>query len=44
MKYVQERLGHKSIQITSDVYSHVSKKINQTSIDGFGEYIKRLSK
>ncbi|WGU95593.1 tyrosine-type recombinase/integrase [Paenibacillus dendritiformis] len=22
MKYVQERLGHGSIQITSDVYSH----------------------
>jgi integrase len=26
MKYVQERLGHGSMQITSDVYSHVSKK------------------
>lgn len=26
MKYIQEALGHGSIQITSDVYSHVSKK------------------
>lgn len=29
MKYVQERLGHVSIQITSDVYAHISKKIEK---------------
>ncbi len=27
MKYIQERLGHGSIQITSDVYSHISSKL-----------------
>ncbi|MDM5196608.1 hypothetical protein QUF79_00665 [Fictibacillus enclensis] len=27
MKYVQERLGHGSIQVTSDVYAHIAKKI-----------------
>ncbi|MHA2522302.1 hypothetical protein ACXYRG_02885 [Staphylococcus epidermidis] len=26
MKVIQERLGHKSEAITSDVYSHVTKK------------------
>ncbi|MDP5273989.1 site-specific integrase [Chengkuizengella sp. 2205SS18-9] len=29
MKYIQERLGHGSIQITSDVYAHISKKSNE---------------
>ena len=28
IKYIQERLGHGSIQITADVYSHISKKID----------------
>ncbi len=27
MKYIQERLGHKSIEITSNIYSHVTPKI-----------------
>ncbi|VEF48299.1 phage integrase, phage integrase family [Bacillus freudenreichii] len=26
MKFIQERLGHSSIQITTEIYSHVSKK------------------
>ncbi|WHX64504.1 hypothetical protein QNH33_08705 [Peribacillus frigoritolerans] len=26
MKYIQERLGHGSMQITADVYSHIRKK------------------
>lgn len=42
MKYIQERLGHGSISITSDVYSHISKKINQDSIASFEEYISRI--
>lgn len=32
IKYVQHCLGHGSIQITSDVYAHISKKINMKSI------------
>jgi len=29
MKYIQERLGYRSIRITSDGYSHISKKIRE---------------
>ncbi|QCT02697.1 Phage integrase [Paenibacillus algicola] len=39
MKYIQERLGHGSIQITSDIYAHISKKIEQDSIKKFEEKI-----
>ncbi|MGN7457861.1 tyrosine-type recombinase/integrase [Paenibacillus pasadenensis] len=35
MKVVQEMLGHGSIQITSDVYAHISKKIEDTSMEKF---------
>lgn len=40
MKEVQERLGHKSIQITSDIYSHVTRKMENVSIAKFDEYMK----
>lgn len=42
MKFVQERLGHKNISITSDVYSHISSKIEKTSMDGFNNYINEI--
>lgn len=42
MKFVQERLGHGSMQITSDIYAHVSKKIAARSIDKFDEYMKEI--
>ncbi|PLC16902.1 site-specific integrase [Bacillus paralicheniformis] len=42
MKYVQERLGHKSIQVTSDIYSHVSKKIDMDSMNRYEEYISTI--
>jgi integrase len=42
MKFVQERLGHGSMQITSDVYAHVSKKIAARSIEKFEEYMKEI--
>ncbi|WP_342776054.1 hypothetical protein [Siminovitchia terrae] len=29
MKFIQERLGHRSMQITYDIYSHVSKKMDK---------------
>ncbi len=29
MKYIQERLGHGSYQITADAYTHVSKRMDQ---------------
>jgi integrase len=42
MKYIQERLGHGSIQITSDVYSHISKKIEKKRMNQFEEYMKNV--
>ncbi|UOQ93380.1 site-specific integrase [Halobacillus shinanisalinarum] len=42
MKYVQERLGHGSIQITSDVYAHISKKIEKDTMDKFESYTKGI--
>lgn len=42
MKYVQEQLGHGSIQITSDVYAHISYKIQEENIARFEEYTKNI--
>lgn len=42
MKYIQERLGHGSIQITSDVYSHISKKIEESTMNKFEDYMKNV--
>ncbi|WAA10808.1 site-specific integrase [Fervidibacillus albus] len=42
LKYIQERLGHGSIQITSDVYSHISKKIEQNNMKKYEELIKGI--
>ncbi|WP_412991571.1 site-specific integrase [Peribacillus frigoritolerans] len=42
MKYVQKRLGHGSVAITSDVYAHISKKLEKKNIDKFEEYTKEI--
>ncbi|MEK5417221.1 MULTISPECIES: tyrosine-type recombinase/integrase [Paenibacillus] len=42
MKYVQERIGHGSITITSDVYSHISKKIEVSSIEKYKAHIRSI--
>ncbi|SDY38061.1 tyrosine-type recombinase/integrase [Bacillus sp. 166amftsu] len=42
MKYIQDRLGHKSIEITSNVYSHISDKINKDSISEFEAYMNNV--
>lgn len=44
MKYVQERLGHGSYQITADVYAHISKKIEQDTMNKYEEYMKNVLK
>ncbi|WP_018664584.1 site-specific integrase [Heyndrickxia acidiproducens] len=44
MKYIQERLGHGSMQITADVYSHVSKKIEERQTSNFDNYMDDLLK
>jgi integrase len=38
-KIVQERLGHSSIQITLDTYSHVAPGLQQAAAEGFDKMI-----
>ncbi|SEL31855.1 tyrosine-type recombinase/integrase [Paenibacillus sp. OK003] len=42
MKFVQEQLGHGSIQITSDVYAHISSKIQKNNMDKFEVFTKGI--
>jgi len=42
MKFIQELLGHDRIQITSDVYSHILKKIELINIEQYEEYTKTI--
>ena len=42
MKTLQERLGHGSYQVTADVYSHVSKKLELQSMEKYEEYMKNV--
>ncbi|PFA15684.1 integrase [Bacillus cereus] len=44
MKYLQESLGHGSAQITDDVYSHISKKLDQEAIQKFEELMRDVLK
>jgi len=38
-KIVQERLGHSSITITLDTYSHVAPRLQQAAAEGFDKMI-----
>lgn len=40
MKFVQEQLGHGSIQITSDIYAHISSKIADANMEKYENYTK----
>jgi len=40
-KIVQERLGHSSIQITLDTYSHIMPGLQRAAADGFDALIKK---
>jgi len=42
MKYIQERLGHGSERVTSDVYAHISKKIEVDQTNRFEEHMKNV--
>ncbi|WP_255668558.1 tyrosine-type recombinase/integrase [Brevibacillus daliensis] len=42
MKFIQEALGHSSMQVTSDVYSHVSKTIETDSINRFEKHTQNI--
>ncbi|WP_083656992.1 tyrosine-type recombinase/integrase [Paenibacillus sp. FSL R5-0766] len=39
MKEVQERLGHASIEVTSDIYAHITEVIEARSIDKYSSYM-----
>lgn len=43
-KIVQERLGHSSIQVTLDIYSHVSPGLQQAAANGFDCIIPKETK
>ena len=44
MKFIQEALEHRSMQITSDVYSHVSKMIETDAIERVEKYPEHIAK
>lgn len=41
MKVIQERLGHKTMAVTEQVYSHVTEKMNQKATENFEKYINK---
>ncbi|OMC86885.1 recombinase XerC [Viridibacillus sp. FSL H7-0596] len=43
IKYVSERLGHASIKTTADTYLHVTKKIEDDSLDMYETYMRKTS-
>ncbi|MEK4418260.1 site-specific integrase [Bacillus sp. FSL K6-0268] len=40
IKYVSERLGHSTINMTADVYLHVTKSMEETSVNQYDEFLK----
>lgn len=41
IKEVQERLGHKEIETTMNVYTHVSKFVAKKTANTFSDYMKK---
>ncbi|WP_084423131.1 tyrosine-type recombinase/integrase [Cohnella thermotolerans] len=39
IKYVSERLGHKSVKITADTYLHVTQKIEDDALALYEQYV-----
>jgi len=39
MKVMSDRLGHSTISITADLYSHVQPEVDQDAADGTAAYI-----
>lgn len=42
MKYIQQRLGHKSMKITSDTYSHISVKIEEDAMESYEKHTAKI--
>ncbi|MGG3641339.1 tyrosine-type recombinase/integrase [Bacillus gobiensis] len=43
LKDVQERLGHSSIQMTGDIYAHVTPVMQEKSSQAFSDYLEERS-
>lgn len=41
LKYVSERLGHKSVKVTADTYLHVTEKIEDDALNLYAQYIEK---
>ncbi len=39
MKVVQERLGHSTMMLTADTYSHVSASLQERAVEDLAKYI-----
>jgi site-specific recombinase XerD len=44
LEYVQRRLGHKSYQTTADIYSDISKKIEQDTLGKYEDHMNDVLK
>ncbi|OKL37056.1 site-specific integrase [Domibacillus mangrovi] len=44
MKFIQDRLGHGSMAITADVYSHVSDRLSKETIEEYEKYVSLFLK
>lgn len=40
LKYVSERLGHSTIDMTANVYLHVTKSMEETSVNQYDDFLK----
>lgn len=40
MKVIQERLGHKTMSVTEQVYSHVTENMNHKAKEDFEKFIQ----
>lgn len=40
LKYVSERLGHSTIDMTANVYLHVTKSMEETSVNQYNDFLK----
>lgn len=39
IEYIQKRLGHKNYQVTVDIYSHISKKIEKDTLEKYENHM-----
>lgn len=43
MKFIQKRLGHKTMAVTSDTYSHIPDKLENEAMDNFTNYMEKMT-